>query len=162
MLARGISPRVVASLAAERVLPQWVDRAAGLLVKFVASGPTGALEDHLAEGGVLLSGLVTEICDAAGGECGPSARSALHSAVLQKVVGTFLMLRGAMHDDPTSREAIKLFRTGSAFLDASRQNSHAALETAVRIAKARHAGVVDPLEGWMDPPVLVPTGEPGP
>ena len=130
---------------------RWQDAAVRLLSRYRSEGTHVLLAPALAEGELLLEAMVAEVCEAAG-ECGPIARSALHSAVLLKVIGTVLMMLGAQHPDgPDSRAALSLFKTGSVFLDQSQSIARTAQESAVRIANLKTAAVVDPLAAWMVP-----------
>jgi hypothetical protein len=123
-----------------------------LLGKFRIQDGHDLLVPYLEDAEQLLEAMVLDVCASAGGECGPISRSALSTAALQKAIGTFMMLRGARHPEPESREALKLFQAGSAMCDCSRQNSLAAQDLAVRISRTKPVGNTNPLAAFDIPP----------
>ncbi len=128
--------------------PRWARKASRLLGKFRYDGQGDVLAPFLRDAEALLPAMVEQVCRASGGECGPIERMALSTSALQAGIGTFFMLEGAKHPDPTSREALTLFKTGSAFADCSRQNSLAAYDLAVRVARNKPITPHDPLAAF--------------
>jgi hypothetical protein len=131
-----------------RALGKWQGKASRLLGKFRYQGANDRLAPYLGDAEKLLPAMLGQVCASAGGECGPIEHLALSTAALQAAIGTFLMLEGAGHADPQSREALTLFKTGSAFADCSRQNSLAAYDLAVRVARNKPVQTGDPLAAF--------------
>jgi hypothetical protein len=130
------------------LMPKWQGKASRLLGKFRYAGGNDKLAPFLLDAEKLLPAMLGQVCASAGGECGPIEHLALSTAALQAAIGTFLMLEGAKHKEPESREALTLFKTGSQFADCSRQNSLAAYDLAVRVARNKPVVPGDPLAAY--------------
>lgn len=106
---------------------------------------TDRLAPFLEQADRMLDQFIGEV-SATAGECGPIAESALHSAAAQKALSMFYSDQARQQTEPI--KAMALDRMAADFMDRSRQNSLAALETAVRIARTKPVTPGDPLAAF--------------
>lgn len=100
----------------------------------------------------MLAVMMEQVCGAAGGQCGPIEALVLATSVRQAAYSRYWMDAVAGMEDPTSPAALKLLETASRIADASRQNSLAAYDLAVRVARNKPVTPGDPLAAYMDAP----------
>lgn len=127
---------------------KWNGRASRLLGKVFTREAREVLQPYLREAQELLPAMMEQVCAAAGGECGPIEALVLSTAVRQAAIARFFMDKAAGMEDPVSREALKVFETGSRLADCSRMNSLAAYDLAVRVSRHKPAAVGDPLAAF--------------
>lgn len=107
------------------------------------AGVAVEFKPYLRDAEELLTAMLEQVAHVSGGECGPIESNALATAAWQTAYSRYWMVKAAAAPDDT-----RLVETASRLADAARQNSLAAYELAVRIARTRPRSSVDPLDAF--------------